>query len=71
MSNAQIIIEDDGQGVAVKAIFTGGYDKTSPAHQAAQILIGLADEHMERIGAAVVDSTPAPQPGAGRIILAS
>ena len=71
MSSAQIIIEDDGPGVAVKAIFTGGYDPKSPAHQAAQILIGLADEHLERIGAAVVDATPAPKPETGRIILAS
>ena len=69
MSSAQIVIEDDGPAVAVKAIFAGGYDNTSPAHQAAQILIGLADEHMQRIGAAVIDSTPAPQPEQSPILL--
>ena len=69
MSNAQIMIEDDGAGVAVKAVFQGGYDKTSPSHQAAQIMLKLADEYMQRIGAAVIDSTPVNPPEKSRIIL--
>ena len=69
MSNAQIMIEDDGAGVAVKAVFQGGYDNSSSAHQAAQILLKLADEYMQRTGAAVIDSTPANPPEKSRIIL--
>ena len=55
MSTATIVLEDDRGGVAVKLTFGLGFDKTSKAHQAAQILIALADQHMQRMGAAVID----------------
>jgi hypothetical protein len=80
MSAAIITLEDDGEGVAVKLIFSGGFDKTSKAHQAGQILIGLADEYMQRMGNAVIDpvveakaaedaSLAVPDAEASRIIL--
>ena len=55
MSHATITLEDDRGSVAVKMVFSGGFNKKSPAHQAAQILISLADQHMQRQGAAVID----------------
>ena len=55
MSIATITLEDDGAAVACKLIFGGGYNKTSNAHQAAQMLITQMDSLMERKGAAVID----------------
>ncbi len=80
MSAATITLEDDGEGVAVKLIFSGGFDRASKAHQAGQILIGLADEYMQRMGNAVIDpaveakpaedaSLAVPDAEASRIIL--
>ncbi len=55
MSVATITLEDDNGAVAAKLVFGGGYDRTSGAHQAAQMLIGQMDALMERRGAAVID----------------
>ena len=68
MATATIVLEDDQQpngapGVSCKLVFAGGFDKSSHAHQHAQILIGLMDQHMQRAGAAVID--PAVQAIAG------
>jgi len=55
MSIAHIVLEDDNGAVACKLVFAGGYNRSSGAHQAAQILIGQMDTLMERRGAAVID----------------
>ena len=57
MATATITLEDDQGGVACKLVFSGGFDKTSNAHQHAQIIIGLMDQHMQRMGGAVIDPT--------------
>lgn len=85
MATATIVLEDDQQpngapGVSCKLVFAGGFDKSSHAHQHAQILIGLMDQHMQRAGAAVIDpavqavehkdaSLAVPDAEASRIIL--
>ena len=55
MSQALIVLEDDNGAVACKLTFSGGYDKTSGAHQAAQILIAQMDKLMQRQGEPVID----------------
>jgi hypothetical protein len=55
MPAASITLEDDGGAVATKLVFSGGFKATSQAHQAAQILIALMDQHMQRMGGAVID----------------
>lgn len=49
MAEAFIITEDqpDG-GVAMKATFTGGWDPSSPAHQAIQIALKHLDSVMTK-----------------------
>jgi len=54
--HCSIELDDDESGsVAAKLIFSGGFDKRSGAHQAGQILIGLMDQYMKRLGNAVID----------------
>lgn len=55
MATATITLEDDNGAVACKLVFGGGYQNSSGAHQAAQILIKQMDSLMERQGAAVID----------------
>lgn len=57
MATATITLDDDQGAVACKLVFSGGFDKTSNAHQHAQIIIGLMDQHMQRMGNAVIDPT--------------
>jgi hypothetical protein len=52
MATATIVIEDEGESIACKVTWSGGFDKTSKAHQAAQILIKKMDEHFENQGPA-------------------
>jgi hypothetical protein len=55
MATACITLEDDAGAVACKLVFSGGFDRSSGAHQAAQILIKTMDDLMDRLGAAVID----------------
>lgn len=58
MSHATIILEDQDGAVAARLVFTGGFDRTSHAHQAAQILMAKMDEHYARQpGSEVVETT--------------
>jgi hypothetical protein len=51
MGTATFVLEDDGEAVAVKLAFSGGFDKTSRAHQAGQMLVKLMDEQFTNLGA--------------------
>lgn len=50
MSTATIVLEDDGEAVACKLTFSGGFDRNARSHQAAQMLIKLMDEQCENLG---------------------
>jgi hypothetical protein len=55
MPSATITLDDDNGQIACKLVFSGGFDRTSNAHQHAQILLALMDQHMQRQGAPVID----------------
>lgn len=64
MSTATFVLEDDGEAVACKLVFSGGFDKDSRAHQAGQMLMKLMDQQCENLGP--IPETPADvieQPG--------
>ena len=50
MGTATFILEDDGESVACKLTFTGGFDRDSRAHQAGQMLVKLMDQQCEQLG---------------------
>ncbi len=50
MSRAEIYIEDADGAIAVKAVFGSGFNKTSHAHQHAQILLNMLDQLCQRQG---------------------
>ena len=51
MGAATFVLEDEGDAVAVKLTFSGGFDKDSKAHQAGQMLVKLMDDEFTNLGA--------------------
>lgn len=50
MGTATIVLEDDGDAVACKLTFTGGFNRNARSHQAAQMLLTLMDQQCENLG---------------------
>jgi hypothetical protein len=50
VSTATFVLEDDGEVVACKITFDDGFDPTSRAHQATQMLITQMDGLCENLG---------------------
>jgi len=51
VSIATFVFEDDGDLIACRVSFSGGFDRDSRAHQAGQMLVKLMDQHFENQGA--------------------
>jgi hypothetical protein len=63
VKTATFVLEDDGEAVACKVAFSEGYDPTSRAHQAAQMLISMMDGLCDNLGPIPQSATTIEQPG--------
>lgn len=50
MGTATFVLEDDGEAVACKVTFSGGFDAVSRAHQAAKFLVAAMDKSCDNLG---------------------
>jgi hypothetical protein len=58
MGTATITLSDDNGEVACKAIFDGGWDKDSHAHQHANLMLKHMDELCTRVSTPEVEAVP-------------